>query len=178
MAIQRYGRRGMSTYDFYRIGGVARPGGRPDLSPVLPNLLIGEYPRPDDASWLSAAHGVTTVLCLQDEADLASKALVLAELQAAYRDAGMRFHHVPVPDGDLETFGSRLDVIIALTHEVLSAGGRLYIHCNAGMNRAPTVAVAYLHLHHGLDLAAARAFVSERRSCVPYMTLLEAHYRR
>jgi protein-tyrosine phosphatase len=57
-------------------------------------------------------------------------------------------------------------------------GARLYLHCNAGMNRAPTVAIAYLHRHQGFAIGVARDYVKRRRPCVPYMTLLEAHYAR
>ena len=44
------------------------------------------------------------------------------------------------------------------------------------MNRAPTIAIAYLHVHRGLGLHAARDFLKQRRHCVPYMTVLEARY--
>jgi hypothetical protein len=44
------------------------------------------------------------------------------------------------------------------------------------MNRAPTAAIAYLHVHGDLPLLAARDFVKARRPCVPYMRLLEARY--
>jgi protein-tyrosine phosphatase len=58
----------------------------------------------------------------------------------------------------------------------ISAGRRVYLHCNAGMNRAPTIAIAYLHVHRQLPLHEARDFVKARRHCVPYMTVLEARY--
>ena len=54
-----------------------RPAGRPGLSHVLDGeLLVGEYPTPDDATWLRDQHGVSTVVCLQDEFDLAGLAKV------------------------------------------------------------------------------------------------------
>ena len=34
-----------------------RPAGRPDATLIVPNLLIGEYPTPDDAEWLRRTHG-------------------------------------------------------------------------------------------------------------------------
>jgi hypothetical protein len=40
------------------------------------------------------------------------------------------------------------------------------------------VAVAYLHVHHGYTLEAARDLVRSRRPCVPYMRVLQAHYAR
>ena len=44
-------------------------------------------------------HGVTAVLCLHDDADLASKGVSLARLRAAYRRHRIQFHRIPVPDG-------------------------------------------------------------------------------
>ena len=157
--------------------GAVRPHGRPDLSVILPDLLVGEYPHPDDVAWLHATHGVTSVLCLQDDADLASKAIRLGDLAMAYQRVGVGFDHLPVPDCDLDTFAVRIDAIVVRLHELLGAGERVYVHCNAGMNRAPTVAVAYLHCHRGLSLDAARDWVKQRRACVPYMTLLESRYQ-
>jgi protein-tyrosine phosphatase len=149
---------------------------RPDLSPILDGLLVGEYPNPEDVAWLRDAHGVTAVLSLQDDADLVSKNLALAALERAYEAAGLRFYRVPVPDGATDVLGARLPAIVALLRELLAAGERVYLHCNAGMNRAPTAAIAYLHLHSNLSLAAARDLVKARRACVPYMRVLEAHF--
>jgi protein-tyrosine phosphatase len=150
--------------------------GRPDLTPIVTNLLIGEYPTPGDVPWLCAAHGVTAVLSLQDDADLASKGLELAELEYAYRAHGVRFERLPVPDCDTDFLAARLDLIVAALTQLIAGGACVYLHCNAGMNRAPTVAIAFLHAVRGLPLAAARDFVKSRRPCAPYMTVLETRY--
>jgi protein-tyrosine phosphatase len=152
-----------------------RPG-RPGLSVIQPDLLVGEYPNPGDIAWLRSEHGVTVVMSLQDDADLASKDLRLADLKRTYATCGMRFHHAPVADGDTIGFAARLDGIVDALVGLLARGERVYLHCNAGMNRAPTVAIAYLHVHRGLALDAARDFVKQRRSSAPYMRMLEAHY--
>ena len=62
------------------MGPPPRPGGRPGVSAIRPGLLVGEYPLPEDAAWLRAEHGITAVLSLQDDADLASKGLRLRAL--------------------------------------------------------------------------------------------------
>ena len=150
--------------------------GRPELAIILPNLLVGEYPAVEDADWLRTAHHVTAVFSLQDDFDLASKGLDLHELEQTYRGHGLEFHRVPVPDCDAETFAGLLDQIVTLLGDLLRRGNRVYLHCNAGMNRAPTVAIAYLHAEHGLTLDAARDLVKNRRHCVPYMQLLQVRY--
>jgi len=143
---------------------------------ILPDLLVGEYPTPGDAAWLRAAHGVTAVVSLQDDADLASKGLRLRELEHAYRQHGVHFYRLPVPDCDNDILAARLDESVDLLRTLLTDGGRVYLHCNAGMNRAPTIAIAYLHVECGLPLGDARDFMKQRRHCVPYMTVLHAHF--
>jgi transcriptional regulator of met regulon len=160
----------------YLPGMSSRPPGSPNCSAILPNLLVGEYPRPGDAGELREARGVTAVVCLQDDADLASKGVPLARLEAAYRRHAIAFHHRPVPDGHDLDLRARLDEIVALLARLVDAGERVYLHCNAGFNRAPTVAIAYLHAHEGLPLDAARDLVKARRPCVPYMRALELHF--
>ena len=119
---------------------------------------------------------MTVVVSLQDDADLASKGLRLAALEPAYREHGLAFHRIPVPDGDDRNLAARLGEIVTLVGEVIDAGGRVYLHCNAGFNRAPTAAIAYLHVREGLPLAAARDAVKRLRHCVPYMRALEAYF--
>jgi len=168
----------MDAPAFWRWAGgpVGRVGARPDCTRILPNLVVGEYPTPDDTAWLQAAQGVTAVLNLQDDADLVSKGLELRDLEHAYRRAGLRFERTPVPDCDIDFLTARLDVIVATLRRLLAQGHHVYLHCNAGMNRAPSIAVAYLHVHHAMPLARARDFVKARRPCVPYMRALEARY--
>lgn len=155
---------------------VARPEGRPELAEILPSFVIGEYPTPEDAEWLRVHQRVTTVFSLQDDADLASKGLVLEDLRNSYAQHGLSFHRVPVPDGDVETLAANLDAIVETLVELINRGERVYVHCNGGLNRAPTVAIAYLHVVQGMPLASARDFVRKRRYCAPYMTVLEARY--
>ncbi len=156
--------------------GGARTGTRPGFAVIRPALLVGEYPTPADAGWLRTEHGVTAVLCLQDDADLASKGVRLARLETAYATHGIGFHRIPIPDGNGVDLRLRLDDIVTLLARLIDAGERVYLHCNAGFNRAPTAAIAYLHAAEGLTLAAARDAVKARRPCVPYMRALEVHF--
>lgn len=165
----------MAGAGWYR-GGTPflRPAGRPGLSPIVDGcLLVGEYPTPDDVRWLRDEHGVTAVVCLQDDADLVAKNLELRDLEGAYRRHGVAFHHHPVRDGDVDGLAARLPEIVELLHTLVGAGGRVYLHCNAGFNRAPTVAIAYLHVHGELSLPEALQAVKQRRSCVPYRRALD-----
>jgi protein-tyrosine phosphatase len=154
---------------------VVRPG-PPEVAAVLADLLFGEYPNPEDIAWLRGTHGVTAVVSLQDDADLASKHLALPDLEAAYRTHGVSFHRVPVADNHVTALAAALPGLVELLSALLGRGERVYLHCNAGMNRAPTVAIAYLHRIRSLPIAEARDLVKRCRPCVPYMQALDACY--
>jgi protein-tyrosine phosphatase len=150
--------------------------GRPDLSRILARLLVGAYPTVVDAPWLAATHGVGAVLSLQDDADLAAKRLDAADLAEAYAAAGIAFARLPVPDGDEERMVRVLPAAVARVAAFVAEGTVVYVHCNAGMNRAPTVAIAYVHVHEGRSLAAATRLVKSRRPCVPFQSALARVY--
>jgi atypical dual specificity phosphatase len=152
--------------------------GPPDCSVVVPELVVGAYLEPHDLPWLAGEREVRAVLNLQDDFDLAAKRLSLPALRSACDDAGVAFDRVPVADGDHETLARRLPDIVRRLDELVRRHGRVYLHCNAGMNRAPTVAIAYLHVHHDLGLQAAVALMKSKRSCLPYVTALKAAYPR
>ena len=149
---------------------------RPNLSIILPDLLVGEYPRVADIPWLRDAHGVTAVLSLQDDLDLATRALEISALENGYRECALEFHRMPIPDCDDRALAGSIHDIVERLHQLLLRGRRVYVHCNAGMNRAPTVAIAYLHRHRDMSLPQARDFVKQRRHCVPYMRVLEGRF--
>jgi protein-tyrosine phosphatase len=46
-------------------------------------------------------------------------------------------------------------------------------HCNAGVNRSPTVAIAYLCWIKGWTLQAATRHVEEHHPCDPYVEAIE-----
>jgi len=150
--------------------------GPPDCSVVVPELVVGAYLEPHDLPWLATEREIRAVLNLQDDFDLAAKRLSLADLRRACSDVAVAFDRVPVADGDHETLARRLPDLVALLDRLVREHGRVYLHCNAGMNRAPTVAIAYLHVHHDLGLQAAVALMKSRRSCLPYVTALKAAY--
>jgi protein-tyrosine phosphatase len=169
-------RGGLPPLHLQLAGPAARPSGHPDHAFVIGALAVGEYPTPEDAPWLRRVAGISAVVSLQDDVDLDRKGLSLASLQRAYGAERLHFRRFPVPDGDAGALRTRLDDSVAQVAALIAAGGRVYLHCNAGLNRAPTVAIAYLHLHHGHSLDAACALVKSRRPCVPYMRALHDHY--
>src|SRR5437762_2105326 len=61
-------------------------------------------------------------------------------------------------------------------HALIDEGRRVYLHCNAGLNRAPTIAIAHMRAHRNMSLDEAVAYVKARRACGPFMTVLEERF--
>jgi len=155
------------------------PRGRPpQVTEIRPRFFVGEYPRPEDVPVLHSELALSAVVSLQDDDDLAIKGLRLAELSEAYRSHGIEFRRVPVADNDPDALTRALPEALACVHSFLDAGHRVLLHCNAGYNRAPTVAIAYLHAHCAMPLPGARDLVKSLRPCLPFMTVLERHFTR
>lgn len=54
----------------------------------------------------------------------------------------------------------------AYIRKIKFCNGRVLVHCNAGVSRAPSVVIAYLMYEHLYDYQQAYAFVKERRSFI------------
>lgn len=150
----------------------------PDLSEILPTLFVGEYPRLVDIAWLKQHCGISAVVSLQDAADIAAKNLNLALLADEYGRHAMVFHHAPVADFDCDSLALALPATLEAMRALMLAGHTMFLHCNAGCNRAPTLAIAYLHTYHDMSLVEARDFVKARRPCGPYMEVLYQYFGR
>ncbi len=149
---------------------------RPTVSEITDFLLVGEYPRVADIEWLKHAHRVTAIHNLQDDEDLRINALDAAELAATAARHGIVYARTPIHDGSADDVARRLAVALTDLRALVADARRVYLHCNAGLNRAPTLAIAYLRAHGGMSLDEAMAHVKRRRACGPFMTVLEGHF--
>lgn len=149
---------------------------RPEVASIVQNLFVGEYPKLEDIPWLKKSFGISTVLSLQDADDLRLKGLDLRALQAVYAEHHVELLRTPVADFNCESLAEGLPQALNLLHASLRCGKRVFLHCNAGCNRAPTVAIAYLHAYHGMSLNEARDYFKAQRACGPYMHVLYDHF--
>lgn len=149
---------------------------RPSVSEITDYLLVGEYPRHSDLEWLRNEHRVTAILSLQDDEDLRINALDIAVLREVSSHHGIKLVRAPIQDGSADDMAKRLVAALHDLTELVRARERVYLHCNAGLNRAPTLAIAYLRAQGGMSLNEAMAYVKQRRPCGPFMTVLEEHF--
>ena len=140
---------------------------------VFPGLYVGTYPQtPEDIRHLREALSVTAVLSLQDDEDLAALGVRWDLLLRAYEANRIVALREPVKDFSPKALLTRLPVCVARLEQLVAAGHRVYLHCTAGINRSPTVAIAWLHAHRGLPVAEATETVTSRRECWPFEDVL------
>eukprot|EP00668_Euglena_longa_P042012 GGOE01055367.1.p1 GENE.GGOE01055367.1~~GGOE01055367.1.p1 ORF type:complete len:189 (-),score=27.99 GGOE01055367.1:450-1016(-) len=74
--------------------------------------------------------------------------------------------HVPMEDSADEDIASHFDECFSFMTATQEAGGRLLIHCQMGISRAPTIVIAFLMKHHHYSLANALTHVKAKRPIV------------
>jgi predicted protein tyrosine phosphatase len=86
---------------------------------------------------------------------------------AAFGLALEQYLHLPTIDDDAPTI-EHLDQGVQFIKQVIQDGGKVYIHCGAGVGRAPTMAAAYL-ISEGKTLEEALAMIRKVR---PFITIM------
>lgn len=111
--------------------------------------------------------GITAILSLQTDDDLGDRG-VGWEARGAVQ-AGLVFANVAVIDFDEKDLRSKLAKCVKALESLRKAGHTVYVHCTAGVNRSPTVVVAYMHWCEGWDLEEALLHIQDAHICVPDM---------
>jgi len=141
---------------------------------VLAEVLVGSCPRTtDDVDRLARDHRVTAVLNLQTEEDFGDWQIDWPKLQQHYQTRGVEVQRVPVMDFDLDDLTDKLPACVTVLDELLRRGHKVYVHCNAGINRSPSTVVAYLHWVRNWTLDEALEHVLQRRVCDPYTDAIQ-----
>jgi protein-tyrosine phosphatase len=139
-----------------------------DVSRVLRQLYVGSCPTSvEDINHLKADYRITAVLNLQTEDDFDHCNLEWNSLEARYHELGIAVRWIPLRDFDGPNVQRTLSECVAALDELLRAGHIVYIHCNLGTVRSPTVVVAYLVQGRGWDLEDAIECVTRCCSCSP-----------
>jgi len=145
-----------------------------DYDQILPELFVGSHPGScDDIDRLKTESDITAVLNLQTDEDLMWWKLDWPTLATHYLRWGMEVRRVPIRDFDTADLAEKLPDSVSALAQLLQAGHTVYVHCNAGAWRAPTVVTAYLHWCGGWDLEKAVTHVEQRRSCSPSLEAIQ-----
>lgn len=161
---------GCLTANFFPAAGSSpeKAGCMIDYNRIQPQLLVGTYPESQqEVEALRRDEGVTAVMNLQTDEDLRVVRFFAEPLEKLYAGSSIELRRVPVRDFDEPHLQERLPKCVRALQRLLEKGHTVYLHCTAGVNRSPTVAIAYLHWCLGWKLDSAVEHVEACRPCSP-----------
>jgi len=141
-----------------------------DISEILPNVFVGPCPRNHrDIDQLKRDHKISAVLNVQTDDDYAYWGIDWHTLETHYRKLKIEVRRIPVRDFDPDDLRKNLPQCVEALDALLQKGHKVYVHCSMGVNRSPSIVIAYLIWKKGMSLAEAFNHVTNIRSCDPYI---------
>ncbi|CAA0836641.1 Phosphoglucan phosphatase LSF2- chloroplastic [Striga hermonthica] len=124
---------------------------------ITENLIVGSQPQKiEDIDHLKEEHNVGYILNLQQDRDVEYWGIDLRSIIQRCKELGIRHMRRPAKDFDPESLRHGLPKAVSALEWAISEGnGRVYVHCTAGLGRAPAVSIAYIRAIRGAtyDLA-------------------------
>ncbi|KAJ3681897.1 hypothetical protein LUZ60_014470 [Juncus effusus] len=143
---------------------------------IRPDLIVGScLQTPLDVDKLRKI-GVKTIFCLQQDPDLDYFGVDICAIQQYALQCGDIEHcRAEIRDFDAFDLRVRLPLVVSKLHKLVKKnGGVTYIHCTAGMGRAPATAVAYMFWILGYRLNEAYEQLLSKRHCFPKLDAIKA----
>ncbi|KAI7843358.1 hypothetical protein COHA_003054 [Chlorella ohadii] len=141
-----------------------------NYSRILDDLIVGScLQTPADLDIIADGENVRTVMCLQEDSDMAYFDLDVAPiLDRAAQRGDVR--HVRHRIRDFDPFSLRMELpgaVAALAQNAEANGGTAYVHCTAGLGRAPATALAWMWWFKDWHLEDAYEHLTGIRACKP-----------
>ncbi len=142
---------------------------------VTPHLIIGACPmRPGDLRQIHARAEVSGVLSLQHDDCLAYWGVDYRAMCSVAAELGVTMARCPIRDFDVLDMRRRLPAAMSMLADLCAGGRRTYVHCTAGLGRAPLTVLGYLILVEGYSPQhATELILAARPGAVPAW---EAYY--
>jgi len=125
-----------------------------DLCPVsiLPYLYLGSANHASQQELLDKL-GITAILN------------VSKTIPSAFAHS-YNYRNIAIEDNARENISSHFDDAINFIEDVNNRGGRVLVHCHAGISRSATICIAYLMRQKGFSLDEAYEYTKKRRSAI------------
>lgn len=122
----------------------------------------------DDLARVRREAHVSALLSLQHDDCHAYWKIDSATLEATASQLGLAFARCPIRDFDIEDMRRQLPQAISTLARFQAAGHRTYVHCTAGLGRAPLTVLGFLTLVEGWNPERAiRRILEGRPGAVP-----------
>ncbi|XP_008232065.1 PREDICTED: phosphoglucan phosphatase DSP4, amyloplastic [Prunus mume] len=142
---------------------------------IRPDLIVGScLQTPKDVDKLRSI-GVKTIFCLQQDSDLEYFSVDIGAIRE-YAKTFDDIEHLRAEIRDFDAYDLRLRlpaVVSKLYKAINRNGGVTYVHCTAGLGRAPAAALAYMFWVQGYKLTDAVNVLLSKRSCCPKLDAIK-----
>ncbi|KAL5974736.1 hypothetical protein ACLOJK_031407 [Asimina triloba] len=124
---------------------------------ITDNLIVGSQPqKPEDIDNLKQEENVAYILNLQQDKDIEYWGIDFESIVKRCKEVGIRHMRRPARDFDPDSLRNGLPKAVSSLEWAISEGnGGVYVHCTAGLGRAPAVAIAYLFWFHDMDVSSS-----------------------
>ncbi|XP_011632627.1 dual specificity protein phosphatase 10 isoform X2 [Pogonomyrmex barbatus] len=122
-------------------------------SRVLPFLYLGNGRDAADLQLLRAL-GATRVLN------------VTSQLPGYHEERGITYRQIPASDSGHQNLKQYFEEAFDFIEEARKAGSSVLVHCQAGVSRSATIAIAYIMRHKGLSMGEAYRLVKNARPII------------
>lgn len=129
-------------------------------------IFIGAYPQHEEDAKILAKNGITAVLNVQTDIDLKHRQIDIVKLEEVFARYKIKLVHYPIHDFNAEDLAKKVRGGAKCIDELINEGRIVYVHCTAGMGRAPSTVIAYLVIYKKFDLTDAYDLVKENRKVV------------
>lgn len=132
---------------------------------VRTDLVIGSCPMTtDDIDRICTETGANALLSLQSDACRAAFAIDYDEHSRHGSARGVRMVNTPMLDFNPPDQRRNLPSAVRALTALLTSGHRVYVHCTAGLNRAPLTVMSYLVFVEMVAPDEAIAFIRRARA--------------
>ena len=131
---------------------------------ITPSILVGTCPMTtSDLDRIGAETGVSAVLSVQHNDCLAYWDIDYPEMRKHGEKLGLRMARSPMLDFDIPDQRRNLARAVRKLSDLQSKGHRTYVHCTAGLGRAPLTVLSYLVWVEGLSSEEAIGLIHRGR---------------
>ncbi|CAD5164083.1 unnamed protein product [Musa acuminata subsp. malaccensis] len=143
---------------------------------IYPGLIVGScLQTPSDVDKLRKI-GVKTIFCLQKDSDLEYFGVDIGAIREYAMQCGDIEHlRAEIRDFDAFDLRMRLPAVVSKLYKAINRnGGVTYVHCTAGLGRAPAVALAYMFWVKGYELNEGHQLLQSKRACFPKLAAIKS----
>ena len=138
------------------------------------NIFIGSAPQTSEDVRRLSQMKVTAVLSLQSDEDFRSHRIDWNDIQSAYQHNDITLQRFQIIDFDETDMGNKLVPPVRKLNDLLTQGHRVFVHCNAGVCRAPGTVLGYLCHYRGMTIKQGLEYIRrERPQANPYVAAVQ-----